>query len=285
MRLRGSNMGRGEPNLLGDVLEYWNRRKRASVLTELGWALGRRWHRYGSGLGALHLLRRTSVLTELVRVLGRRWHRHGSGALHLRRRTGDQKTGQESQEYSGTPGHLYLKHSQLFPARQAASPLPTPRKWLPRRDSRSARERCCSGMSYKKEALPQIPQRIGIGGQSPVLPSLATVHAGPHTAVRRVKLGVYSQAFCVVRRQEAIRSLPGRTSGPPPRLPPEDQRILAFLPSLRSRCFLASRFTPLAGYHSGLQSPFPEWPICCTAFRPLECLNILADCLTYFALC
>src|ERR1700756_5239680 len=198
MRLWGSNMGRGEPNLLGDVLEYWNRRKRASVLTELGWALGRRWHR------------------------------HGSGALHLRRRTGDQKTGQESQEYSGTPGHLYLKHSQLFPARQAASPLPTARKWLPRRDSRSARERCCSGMSYKNEALHKFRNESGLGTVV-VLPSLATtLHAGPHTAVRRVKLGVYSQAFCVVRRQEAIRSLPGCTSGLHPRLPPEDQTILAF---------------------------------------------------------
>jgi len=31
---------------------------------------------------------------------------------------------------------------------------------------------------------------IGIGGQSPVLPSHTTVHAGPHTAVRRVELCV-----------------------------------------------------------------------------------------------
>jgi hypothetical protein len=45
-------------------------------------------------------------------------------------------------------------------------------------------------------------QRIGIGGQSGVLPSHTTVHAGPHTAVRRVELGVNSQAFCIVGYQE-----------------------------------------------------------------------------------
>ena len=39
-----------------------------------------------------------------------------------------------------------------------------------------------------------------------------------------------SQAFCIVRRQETIRSLPGRPSGLYPYLPPEGQTILAFLP-------------------------------------------------------
>ena len=41
-----------------------------------------------------------------------------------------------------------------------------------------------------------------------------------------------SQAFCIVRRQEAIRSLPGCPSGLHPCLPPEGQTILAFLPSV-----------------------------------------------------
>src|SRR5215469_365111 len=48
---------------------------------------------------------------------------------------------------------------------------------------------------------------------------------------------------------------------------------------LRSRDLLATPF------RSGLRSPFPARPICCSAFRLVECLNILADCMTYFALC
>ena len=43
--------------------------------------------------------------------------------------------------------------------------------------------------------------------QSLVLPSHTTVHAGPHTAVRRVELDVSSRAFDATRRQGAIRSL------------------------------------------------------------------------------
>ena len=127
---------------------------------------------------------------------------------------------------------------------------------------------------------------IGIGGQSPVLPSHTTVHAGPHTAVRRIELSVNSQAFCIVPRQETIRSLPGRLLGLHPYLPPEGQTILAFcrVSSLRSHCLIAHPFIPLAGYRSGLRSSFPAWPICCSAFRPLECLNILADCMTCLAL-
>ena len=35
--------------------------------------------------------------------------------------------------------------------------------------------------------------KIGIGERSPVLPSHTTVHAGPHTAVRRIKRGPYDQ--------------------------------------------------------------------------------------------
>jgi hypothetical protein len=77
--------------------------------------------------------------------------------------------------------------------------------------------------------------------------SLTTVHAGPHTAVRRVELGVYSQAFCIVRRQEAIRSLPGRTSGLHPNLPPEGQTILAFLPPVVPEIALPPPLFPLRG--------------------------------------
>jgi hypothetical protein len=93
--------------------------------------------------------------------------------------------------------------------------------------------------------------------------SHTTVHAGPHTAVRRVELCVNSQAFCIVRRQETIRSLPGRPSGFHPYLPPEGQTILVFcrVASLRSHCLLVFPFTPLTGYRSGLQSSFPAWPI------------------------
>jgi hypothetical protein len=105
--------------------------------------------------------------------------------------------------------------------------------------------------------------------QSPVLPSLTTVHAGPHTAVRRVELGVNSQALCIVRRQETTRSLPGRASGLHPYLPPVGQTILVFcrVSSLRSHCLLALPFIPLAGYRSGLRSSFPARPIGCSAFR------------------
>ena len=60
-----------------------------------------------------------------------------------------------------------------------------------------------------------------------------------------------------------------------------------FLPlsAHESHRLLALSFIPLAGYRSGLRSSFPPWPICFSAFRPLECLNILADCMIYFALC
>ena len=93
--------------------------------------------------------------------------------------------------------------------------------------------------------------------------SHTTVHAGPHTAVRRVELSVNSQAFCIVPRQETIRSLPGRPSGLPPYLPPEGQTILVFcrVSSRRSHCLLVLPFTPLAEYRSGLRSSFPAWPI------------------------
>src|SRR5215472_959527 len=55
-----------------------------------------------------------------------------------------------------------------------------------------------------------------------------------------------------------------------------------FLPlsAHESRPLLAFSFIPLAGNRSGLRSPFPAWPICFSAFRLMECLNIPADCVT-----
>ena len=57
---------------------------------------------------------------------------------------------------------------------------------------------------------------------------------------------------------------------------------LVFLPlsAHESRRLLTFSFIPLAGNRSGLRSPFPAWPICCSAFRLVECLNIPADCVT-----
>ena len=93
------------------------------------------------------------------------------------------------------------------------------------------------------------------------------------------------------------RSLPARLSdlrGGRRSIPPTFRRKgqhllfgLVFLPlsAPESRHLLALSFIPLAGYRSGLRSSFPAWPICFSAFRPLECLNILADCMSYFALC
>ena len=106
----------------------------------------------------------------------------------------------------------------------------------------------------------------------PVLPSLTTVHAGPHTAVRRVELCVNSQAFCIVRRQETIRALPGRPAGLHPYWPPEGQTILGFcrVSSLRSHGLFAVPFIPLTGYRSSLKlsnmlgTP-RKWPASCEA--------------------
>jgi len=62
---------------------------------------------------------------------------------------------------------------------------------------------------------------------------------------------------------------------------------LVFLPlsAHESRRLLAFSFIPLARDRSGLRSPFPAWPIGFSAFRFVQCLNSLADCMTYFALC
>jgi hypothetical protein len=106
----------------------------------------------------------------------------------------------------------------------ALSP-PGRKTWLRERAKRRKHFLC----GYKDKG-PRINQ-IGIGG-TPVLPSHTTVHAGPHTAVRRVELCVNSQAFCIVRRQETIRSLPGCPSGLHPYLPPGRPNNIGFLPRI-----------------------------------------------------
>jgi hypothetical protein len=91
----------------------------------------------------------------------------------------------------------------------------------------------------------------------------------------------------MVRRQETIRSLPTRPSGLHPYLPPEGQTILVFcrVSSLRSHGLLALPFIALAGYRFGPSLLVPGVAYRFLRLRPLECLNILADCMTYCALC
>jgi hypothetical protein len=78
----------------------------------------------------------------------------------------------------------------------------------------------------------------------PVLPSHTTVHAGPHTAVRRVELVVNSRAFDTARRQITIRSLPRRPSELHSCWRPEGQQGWLFCrwSLLRSRDLLATPF-------------------------------------------
>ncbi len=57
--------------------------------------------------------------------------------------------------------------------------------------------------------LSNMLRTIGIGGRSLVLPSHTTGHAGPHPAVRRIKLGVHSRAAWCVAKNDSV----------PPRVP------------------------------------------------------------------
>ena len=107
----------------------------------------------------------------------------------------------------------------------------------------------------------QLHSRIGIGGRVSHLPCPTSVDAGPHTAVRRVKLRVNSRAFCIMYHQEAIRSLRGRPSGLHPYLPPEGRTILAFLPPVVAEIALLtglSLYFP-CGVPFGPSSAVPEY--------------------------
>ena len=57
------------------------------------------------------------------------------------------------------------------------------------------------------------------------------------------------------------------------------------LSSRRSRCLLALPFTPLAGYGADLRSSFPGLAYRLLRLSALECLHILADCMTDYVLC
>ncbi len=88
-----------------------------------------------------------------------------------------------------------------------------------------------------------------------------------------------SQAFCIVRRQETMRSLPGRPSGLHPYLPPEGQTILAFcrVSSLRSHCLLAVPFIPLAGLQHGQGESLHPQSRCVTCRRSPEVSSTAFD--------
>src|ERR1700739_712420 len=80
------------------------------------------------------------------------------------------------------------------------------------------------------------------------------------------------QAFGPVLRHERFGPFLGSLRSITPILHRKGQRPLfgpVFLPlsAHESRRLLALPFIPLAGYRSGLRSPFPAWPICFSAFR------------------
>jgi len=94
-----------------------------------------------------------------------------------------------------------------------------------------------------------------------------------------------SQAFSLTLRHQRFGLFPGSLRSITPTFRRKGQFPLlglVFLPlsAHESRRLLAFSFIPLAGDRSGLRSPFPAWPICFSAFRLVECLNIPADCLT-----
>jgi len=123
--------------------------------------------------------------------------------------------------------------------------------------------------------------------QSLVLPSHTTGHAGPHPAVRRIKLGVNSRVYRHVRRQETIRSLHRCPLELHSYLRPEGQQSWLFLPlvvleSAQRTCpFL---YSP-CGVPFGPSITVPGSAYLLLRLSALECLNSFADCMTYFALC
>jgi hypothetical protein len=91
----------------------------------------------------------------------------------------------------------------------------------------------------------------------------------------------------MVRRQETIRSLPGRPSGLHPYLPPGRPNNIGFLPRIVPEIALLtcrSLYSPCGvPFGPSIIVPGSAYPL--LRLSALECLNILADCMTYFALC
>ncbi len=110
--------------------------------------------------------------------------------------------------------------------------------------------------------------------------SLTTVRAGPHTAVRRVELGVNSQAFCIMR---VARRRFGPCLDAPRGFTPtclRKAKLLAFRPRVVPEIARCTR-------HSlpfGPSITVPGLAYLFLHLSALECLHILAHCMTYFAL-
>ncbi len=82
-----------------------------------------------------------------------------------------------------------------------------------------------------------------------VFPSHTTVHAGPHTAVRLVRLGVHSRAFRSARRRERFGPFLGGRRSFTPTLLPKGQHSLVLLPLVTHelRHLLTTPINPLRG--------------------------------------
>ncbi len=96
-----------------------------------------------------------------------------------------------------------------------------------------------------------------------------------------------SQAFCIVRRQRRFGPFLDAPRGFTPYLPPEGQTLLAFLPSIVPESALltcVSLYSP-CGVPFGPSITVPGLAYPLLRLSALECLNSLADCMTYFALC
>ncbi len=94
--------------------------------------------------------------------------------------------------------------------------------------------------------------RIGIGGESPLLPCHTTGHAGPHPAVRRIELKPYDQGRESKRVEvgswwRKVQSWRVR----------ESRRAVRTAGGLRRQVFA---HTPLAEFFESRPSPFPLLP-------------------------
>ena len=91
-----------------------------------------------------------------------------------------------------------------------------------------------------------------------------------------------SQAFCIVRRQETIRSLPEGPSGLHPYSPPGRPNNIGFLPRIVPEIALLicrSLCSP-CGVPFGPSIIVPGGAYLFLRLSTLECLNILTDCMT-----